>query len=118
MASAALCGKNMKNVLEERGLKRVKCPERRGDIMYASPQKQCIESEKLFDFLKDLVEQATSTASQKDTRRISVWPLYRSKHHEMSVNKPAEVVETAPRASLDSLDNDSTSSESELFICF
>ena len=40
-------------------------------------RKQCIESEKLFDFLRDLVERATSTASQKDNRGISMWPLYR-----------------------------------------
>uniref|UniRef100_A0A3Q3XLT3 Transcription factor CBF/NF-Y/archaeal histone domain-containing protein n=1 Tax=Mola mola TaxID=94237 RepID=A0A3Q3XLT3_MOLML len=38
--------------------------------------KQCIESEKLFDFLKDLVEGATSTANKKDSRAMSVWPLY------------------------------------------
>lgn len=40
-------------------------------------RKQCIESEKLFDFLKDLVDRATSTASKKDNRGVSVWPLYR-----------------------------------------
>lgn len=38
MDSAAVCGKNMKNVIEPRGLKRVKCPDRRGDIMFASPR--------------------------------------------------------------------------------
>lgn len=40
-------------------------------------RKQCIESEKLFDFLKDLVDRATSTASKKDNRGVSVWPIYR-----------------------------------------
>lgn len=40
-------------------------------------RKQCIESEKLFDFLKDPVDQATSMASKKDNRGGSVWPLYR-----------------------------------------
>lgn len=40
-------------------------------------RKQCIESEKLFDFLKDLVDQSTSTASKKDNRGMSVWPSYR-----------------------------------------
>ena len=40
-------------------------------------RKQCIESEKLFDFLKDLVEEAASTGSKKDGRAMSVWPLYR-----------------------------------------
>lgn len=36
MGAAAVCGKNMKNVIELRGLQRVKCPDRRGDIMYDS----------------------------------------------------------------------------------
>lgn len=39
-------------------------------------RKQCIESEKLFHFLKDLVAQTTPT-SQKDNRSMSMWPLYR-----------------------------------------
>ncbi|XP_036927940.1 dr1-associated corepressor isoform X3 [Acanthopagrus latus] len=66
----------------------------------------------------DLVERATSTASQKDNRGVSMWPLYRKRQLDISVKKPAEVVEKAPRSSLDSLDNDSVSSESELYICF
>lgn len=40
-------------------------------------RKQCIESEKLFGFLKEPVDRATSTASKKDSRGVSVWPLYR-----------------------------------------
>lgn len=40
-------------------------------------RKQCIESEKLFDFLKDPVDRATSMASKKDNRDVSMWPLYR-----------------------------------------
>ncbi|XP_010745959.2 dr1-associated corepressor [Larimichthys crocea] len=87
-------------------------------VVSVAHMKQCIESEKLFDFLKDLAEQATSTASQKDNRGMNMWPLYRTRRHENSVKKPAEVVETAPRSSLDSLDNNSSSSESELYICF
>ncbi|XP_030247767.1 dr1-associated corepressor isoform X2 [Sparus aurata] len=87
-------------------------------VVSVAHMKQCIESEKLFDFLRDLVERATSTASQKDNRGISMWPLCRNRRHDISVKKPAEVVEKAPRSSLDSLDNDSVSSESELYICF
>ncbi|XP_070699084.1 dr1-associated corepressor [Pempheris klunzingeri] len=87
-------------------------------VVSVAHMKQCIESEKLFDFLKDLAERATTTAGQKDSRGISMWPLYRTRRHEMSVKKPAEVVERAPRSSLDSLDNESSSSESELYICF
>ncbi|XP_056867846.1 uncharacterized protein LOC130513194 isoform X2 [Takifugu flavidus] len=77
--------------------------------------KQCIESEKLFDFLKDLVDQATSTASKKDNRGVSVWPIYRPGRRETSVKKPVD--EMAPRPRSDSLDNDNSSSEPELYIC-
>ncbi|XP_022606859.1 dr1-associated corepressor-like isoform X2 [Seriola dumerili] len=37
-------------------------------VVSVAHMKQCIESEKLFHFLKDLVERATSTAAQKDNR--------------------------------------------------
>ncbi|XP_070776164.1 dr1-associated corepressor isoform X1 [Enoplosus armatus] len=86
-------------------------------VVSVAHMKQCIESEKLFHFLRELAERATSTAGQKDNRGMSVWPLYRSRRHDISVKKPPDVVEKAPRSSLDSLDNDSSSGESELFIC-
>uniref|UniRef100_A0A3P8S290 Transcription factor CBF/NF-Y/archaeal histone domain-containing protein n=1 Tax=Amphiprion percula TaxID=161767 RepID=A0A3P8S290_AMPPE len=35
--------------------------------------KQCIESEKLFHFLKDLAERTSTTAAQKDNRGMNVW---------------------------------------------
>ncbi|XP_063765111.1 dr1-associated corepressor isoform X2 [Eleginops maclovinus] len=85
-------------------------------VVSVAHMKQCIESEKLFHFLRDLVEQSLS-AGQKDARGLSLWPLYRTKMHEMQVQKPSEVVEKAPRRNLCSLDNDSSSSESELYIC-
>ncbi|XP_031136325.1 uncharacterized protein LOC116036801 isoform X3 [Sander lucioperca] len=128
MGSAAVCGENMKNVNEQRGLKRVKCPDRNENIMYGSllvaskrscrrtQRKQCIESEEHFHFLRDRAERATSKASQKDKRGMSMWPMYRTNWHDISVKK-ADVVDVAPRRSLDSLDNDSSSGESELFIC-
>ncbi|XP_059209100.1 dr1-associated corepressor isoform X2 [Centropristis striata] len=87
-------------------------------VVSVAHMKQCIESEKLFHFLRDLADRATSTAGQKDNRgMLSMWPLYRTKRREISVKKSSEVVEKAPRRSLDSLDNDSCSSESELYIC-
>ncbi|XP_026151690.1 dr1-associated corepressor homolog isoform X3 [Mastacembelus armatus] len=76
------------------------------NVMSVAHVKQCIESEKLFHFLKELVESATSTATQKDKRALNMWPLYRTKRHEIST----DVGEMAPRRSLDSLDNDSSSS--------
>ncbi|XP_071353761.1 dr1-associated corepressor [Trachinotus anak] len=86
-------------------------------VVSVAHMKQCIESEKLFHFLKDLAERATSTAAQKDNRGMSIWPLYRTKRHEISVKKTTDVSETLPRRSLDSFDNDSSSGESELYIC-
>ncbi|XP_026151608.1 dr1-associated corepressor isoform X2 [Mastacembelus armatus] len=47
------------------------------NVMSVAHVKQCIESEKLFHFLKELVESATSTATQKDKRALNMWPLYR-----------------------------------------
>ncbi|KAJ4939794.1 hypothetical protein JOQ06_029230 [Pogonophryne albipinna] len=85
-------------------------------VVSVAHMKQCIESEKLFHFLIDLAERP-SPAAQKDARGLTLWPLYRSKMHEIQVQKPPEVVEMAPRRNLGSLDNDSSSSESELYIC-
>nr|XP_046269256.1 dr1-associated corepressor isoform X2 [Scatophagus argus] len=86
-------------------------------VVSVAHMKQCIESEELFDFLKGLAERATSTAAQKDNRGMGMWPLYRTTRHETSAKKASDVVETAARSRLDSVDIDSTSSESELFIC-
>ncbi|KAI3367395.1 hypothetical protein L3Q82_026247 [Scortum barcoo] len=43
-------------------------------------------------------------------------PPQRNRRHELSVKKTAEVVEKAPRSSLDSLDNESSSSVRVFFI--
>ncbi|XP_030575452.1 dr1-associated corepressor [Archocentrus centrarchus] len=85
-------------------------------VVSVAHMKQCIESEKLFHFLKDLVAQPTPTAAQKDNRGMSMWPLYRRQQHEVSVKKTTEAGAMAPQASLDSFD-DSSASESELYIC-
>ncbi|XP_031729026.1 dr1-associated corepressor [Anarrhichthys ocellatus] len=90
---------------------------KRSAVVSVAHMKQCIEFEKLFHFLRDLVERASSSAGQKDDRGMSMWPTFRSKRRDMSVKKAAEVAEIAPRRSRDSLDNDSSSGESELFIC-
>ncbi|RVE66356.1 hypothetical protein OJAV_G00106430 [Oryzias javanicus] len=79
--------------------------------------KQCIESEKLFHFLKDLVEEATSAAAQKNDRGTSMWPLFRTKGPEVSGRKVSEGGNAAPHRSLASMESDSSSSESELYIC-
>ncbi|XP_016520312.1 dr1-associated corepressor-like isoform X2 [Poecilia formosa] len=57
------------------------------NIVSVAHMKQCIESEKLFHFLKDLAEGATSTATQKDNRGLSVWPpIHRSRSSTSAYN--------------------------------
>ncbi|KAK2826746.1 hypothetical protein Q5P01_020960 [Channa striata] len=87
-------------------------------VMSLAHMKQCIESEKLFHFLKELVERSTSAAAQKDNGGLSVLSFYRTKRREISVKKTTNVGETEVRRSLDSLDMDfgSSSGESELYI--
>ncbi|XP_019204693.1 dr1-associated corepressor homolog isoform X3 [Oreochromis niloticus] len=150
MDEAAICGKNMKNVFERRGLKRRKCPDRREDITYASllrikkiMQKDTevgrmamavpvIISRALEIFLKSLLTKTCVITESKLSTVVSVAHIlgstnhaynpegqqrHENKQHEVSVKKPPEVEEMAPQGSLDSLDNDSSASESELYIC-
>ncbi|AWP15993.1 putative dr1-associated corepressor-like [Scophthalmus maximus] len=77
-------------------------------VMSVAHMKQCIESEKLFHFLKEAAERATSTAAQRDNRGLSMWPLYRTKQSEHSVKKTTDVVEVAPRRSVASDESSSS----------
>ncbi|XP_048830731.1 dr1-associated corepressor [Brienomyrus brachyistius] len=43
-------------------------------IMTIAHMKQCIDTEKLFDFLKDLAEEFTVPPSQRDGRAKGKWP--------------------------------------------
>ncbi|XP_034015825.1 dr1-associated corepressor [Thalassophryne amazonica] len=86
-------------------------------VISLAHMKQCIETEQHFHFLKDLVEQVTSAAAQKDIRSMSVLPLRRTKQDEAPVKKQDDAEETVQRPNLDSLDNNSSSSEMELYIC-
>ncbi|XP_061890945.1 dr1-associated corepressor-like isoform X2 [Entelurus aequoreus] len=81
-------------------------------VVSVAHMKQCIESEKLFHFLKDLAERASFPTTQEDNRGLHVWPMYRAQRPSVLLQKTAESKESAPRQSLDS-----SSSESELFIC-
>ncbi|XP_062413329.1 dr1-associated corepressor isoform X1 [Pungitius pungitius] len=87
---------------------------KRGAAVSVTHIKQCVESEKLFHFLTELVERAPSPAGRQEDAGMSMWPMFRTKRHEISVKK-TEAVEMAPRRGLDSRDTDSD--ESELFIC-
>ncbi|XP_049595944.1 dr1-associated corepressor [Syngnathus scovelli] len=78
--------------------------------------KQCIESEKLFHFLKDMTAKFSFPSASKGNRGLSVWPSYMPKRPEVCIQKSVKA-EVTPRQSLDSLGNDSISSETELFIC-
>ncbi|XP_077945414.1 dr1-associated corepressor isoform X3 [Gasterosteus aculeatus] len=69
-------------------------------------RKQCVESEKLFHFLKELVERSPCPAGRREDAAMSMWPMFRTKRHEVPAQKPDAV---------ESLDTDSD--ESELFIC-
>nr|XP_057932720.1 dr1-associated corepressor [Doryrhamphus excisus] len=81
---------------------------KRSRVVSVAHMKQCIESEMLFHFLKDLAQQAGFTTTQKDNRGLNVWPMYRAKRPENQ--KTSEMEESPPQQSLDSLGNDSSSS--------
>ncbi|XP_077420243.1 dr1-associated corepressor [Vanacampus margaritifer] len=76
--------------------------------------KQCIESEKLFHFLKDVT--ARFTFPPQDNRGLNLWSSCMTKRPDACAPKREKVEEATPRRNLDSLGNDSSSSESELFI--
>ncbi|XP_054913307.1 dr1-associated corepressor [Poeciliopsis prolifica] len=86
------------------------------NIVSVAHMKQCIESEKLFHFLKDLAEGATTTAAQKDNRGMSIWPpSYRNKKSNIATKNPSG--ETVPQRSLGPHQTGSGSGESEPYIC-
>ncbi|XP_027857082.1 dr1-associated corepressor isoform X1 [Xiphophorus couchianus] len=88
------------------------------NIVSVAHMKQCIESEKLFHFLKDLAEGATSTATQKDNRGMSIWPpLHGNKKSNIAAKNPSGAGEAVPQWSHGPHETDSGSSESELYIC-
>ncbi|XP_023209107.1 dr1-associated corepressor-like isoform X1 [Xiphophorus maculatus] len=88
------------------------------NIVSVAHMKQCIESEKLFHFLKDLAEGATSTATQKDKRGMSIWPpLHGNKKSNIAAKNPSGAGEAVPQWSHGPHETDSGSSESELYIC-
>ncbi|KAM9354037.1 dr1-associated corepressor isoform 3-T3 [Pholidichthys leucotaenia] len=85
-------------------------------VVSVAHMKQCIESEKHFHFLKDLVDQSTSTTKQMDNRGTSMWPLYSNKQHDISSKRTTKAGEMVSQSSPDSFHN-SSSSDSELYIC-
>ncbi|XP_072545660.1 uncharacterized protein [Salminus brasiliensis] len=54
-------------------------------VMSVNHMKQCIESEKLFDFLKDLAEQAGGAPTPKEVKAKGKCPGHRRKWHNKSI---------------------------------
>ncbi|XP_029973143.1 dr1-associated corepressor [Salarias fasciatus] len=79
--------------------------------------RQCIESEKVFHFLRELAQRGKSAAAPGDKRGMNIWSFYREGRQEICVEKPSASAGVAARQMLDSLDTKSSSSESELYIC-
>ncbi|XP_061111582.1 dr1-associated corepressor [Conger conger] len=86
-------------------------------VMSMAHMKQCIENEKLFDFLKDLAEQATAPASQGEGRVKGKWLAHRKRWQDISSKQHGEA-ERSSRPKNDSLGNTehSDDSGSELLI--
>ncbi|KAJ8399196.1 hypothetical protein AAFF_G00415750 [Aldrovandia affinis] len=92
---------------------------KRSRVMSMAHMKQCIETEKLFDFLKGLAEQATAPPSQGKGRVKGKWLAHRKRWQDISINKKQHgAVERSNRPKNDSLNNTEHSDDSsELLFC-
>ncbi|XP_056101452.1 dr1-associated corepressor [Rhinichthys klamathensis goyatoka] len=88
---------------------------RKSRVMSINHMKQCIHSERLFDFLKDLADQA-NTASTSECKTKGKWQSHRKRWQSVSIKSP-EREEPPQKATNDLVINSDSSSESELFIC-
>ncbi|KAI4873309.1 hypothetical protein NFI96_008057 [Prochilodus magdalenae] len=88
-------------------------------VMSVNHMKQCIESEKLFDFLKDLAEQACGTSAPKEAKgKGGKCPGHRRKWHNTSIKPKSPEKEGLPkRTNTEAGIRSDSSSESELVIC-
>lgn len=85
-------------------------------VMSINHMKQCIESEKLFDFLKELAEQASGSSTAKESRASKGKCLgHRKKWHNMSIKTKSPEKEDLPERH--NTEPSDSSSESELVIC-
>ncbi|KAG5857677.1 dr1-associated corepressor isoform X2 [Anguilla rostrata] len=84
-------------------------------VMSMAHMKQCIENEKLFDFLKDLAEQATAPAqaTQGEGHIKGKWLAHRQRWQEIRIGKKqCGEAERTSRPKNDSLDNIELSDDS------
>ncbi|XP_066523074.1 dr1-associated corepressor isoform X1 [Hoplias malabaricus] len=94
-------------------------------VMSINHMKQCIETEKLFDFLKDLAEQACGAATSKEDKAKGKCPGHRRKWNTSLKPKSPEREELPKRTTTTTTSTTNTepiihsdsSSESELVIC-
>ncbi|KAI2654580.1 Dr1-associated corepressor [Labeo rohita] len=73
------------------------------------PMKQCIHSEKLFDFLKDLADQA-STASTSECKTKGKWQSHRKRWQSVSIKTRSPEREEPPQKATNDLVINSDSS--------
>ncbi|TSN67075.1 Dr1-associated corepressor [Bagarius yarrelli] len=84
-------------------------------VMSINHMKQCIESEKLFDFLKELAEQACGSLAAKESKAKGKCLGHRTKKWHMSIKTKSPDKEELPKRC--NVELSDSSSESELVIC-
>ncbi|XP_027028542.1 dr1-associated corepressor isoform X2 [Tachysurus fulvidraco] len=84
-------------------------------VMSINHMKQCIESEKLFDFLKELADQASGSSAAKESKAKGKCLGHRKKWHNMSIKTKSPEKEELPKRH--NTEPSDSSSESELVIC-
>ncbi|XP_053366545.1 uncharacterized protein LOC128536351 isoform X2 [Clarias gariepinus] len=84
-------------------------------VMSINHMKQCIESEKLFDFLKELVEHSSGSSTAKESKAKGKCLGHRKKWHNMSIITNSTEIEELPKRH--NTEPSDSSSESELVIC-
>ncbi|GAA6108784.1 dr1-associated corepressor isoform X4 [Tachysurus ichikawai] len=84
-------------------------------VMSINHMKQCIESEKLFDFLKELADQASGSSAAKESKAKGKCLGHRKKWHNMSIKTKSPEKEELPKRN--NAEPSDSSSESELVIC-
>lgn len=92
---------------------------RNSRVMSINHMKQCINSEKLFDFLKDVADQTSTSSTSETCKTKGKWQSHsRRRWQNVSIKaRSPEREETPQKTASDLVINTDSSSESELFIC-
>ncbi|KAL2098468.1 hypothetical protein ACEWY4_004948 [Coilia grayii] len=92
--------------------------------MFDFHRKQCTDSEGTLKFLKDTVERAYAISAAKEDQKKQNWPQKRRRCQDIPAKTKPSKMEEAPkmaevikRVITQPLYMDSSSSESELYIC-